>query len=149
MRSLNLGLVLEQQENSGGGGRLSGEDIQQLLDEHFAVSYSLNGVDVLLKRLDMAYIAAGSVSPHADLVKHAVFKIFVQQVGTVLPSGVHLRQVDILQGETSRYLPVVQRAEYGNRFSPQCHVVQPCGLPAYLRKQPVKLRALVIDGCQC
>jgi transposase len=57
-----------------GGGRVRGEDIRQLLAEQFAVTYSLNGVYDLLKRLDMAWISARSVSPHADPVKQAEFK---------------------------------------------------------------------------
>jgi transposase len=39
------------------------------LSAQFAVAYSLNGVYDLLKRLDMAWISARSISPHADPVK--------------------------------------------------------------------------------
>jgi transposase len=48
--------------------------VRQLLAEQFAVTYSSNGVYDLLKRLDMAWISARSVSPHADPVKGAEFK---------------------------------------------------------------------------
>ena len=66
--------AVEQLQCSRGGGRVRGEDIRQLLAEQFAVTYSLNGVYDLLKRLDMAWISARSVSPHADPVKQAEFK---------------------------------------------------------------------------
>lgn len=46
--------AVEQLQAIRGGGRLRGEDIRQLLAEQFAVTYSLNGVYDLLKRLDMA-----------------------------------------------------------------------------------------------
>ena len=61
-------------EHSRSGGRVRGEDIRQLLSEQFAVAYSLNGVYDLLKRLDMAWISARSVSPNANPVKQAEFK---------------------------------------------------------------------------
>jgi transposase len=66
--------AVEQLQDSRGGGRVRGEDIRQLLSEQFAVSYSLNGVYDLLKRLDMAWISARSISPHADPVKQAEFQ---------------------------------------------------------------------------
>ena len=66
--------AVEQLQDSRGGGRVRGEDIRQLLSEQFAVAYSLNGVYDLLKRLDMAWISARSISPHADPVKQAAFK---------------------------------------------------------------------------
>jgi transposase len=66
--------AVEQLQHSRGGGRVRGEDIRQLLAEQFAVTYSLNGVYDLLKRLDMVWISARSVSPHADPVKQAEFK---------------------------------------------------------------------------
>ena len=66
--------AVEQLQHSRGGGRVRGEDIRQLLSEQFAVADSLNGVYDLLKRLDMAWISARSISPHADPVKQAEFK---------------------------------------------------------------------------
>ena len=88
------------QNSGGGGGRVRGEDIRQLLAEQFAVTYSLNGVYDLLKPLDMAWISGRSISPHADPVKKAKIKKFVQQVEAVLPIGLRLEQVDIwLQDE--------------------------------------------------
>jgi transposase len=38
------------------------------------VDYTLNGVYELLKRLDMAWISARSVSPNADPLRQAEFK---------------------------------------------------------------------------
>jgi transposase len=66
--------AVEQLQDRRGGGRVRGEDIRQLLSEQFAVAYSLNGVYDLLKRLDMAWISARSISPHADPAKQAAFK---------------------------------------------------------------------------
>jgi len=43
-----------------------GEDIRQLLDEQFGVAYTLKGIYELLKRLDMVWISARSVSPNAN-----------------------------------------------------------------------------------
>lgn len=66
--------AVEQLQDNRGGGRVRGEDIRQLLSEQFAVAYSLNGVCDLLKRLDMAWISARSISPHVDPVKQTEFK---------------------------------------------------------------------------
>jgi transposase len=66
--------AVEQLQHSRGGGRIRGEDIRQLLAEQFEVGYTLNGVYELLKRLDMAWVSARSVSPQADPLKQAAFK---------------------------------------------------------------------------
>jgi len=66
--------AVEELQRSRGGGRARGEDIRQLLVQQFGVGYSLNGVYDLLKRLDMAWISARSVSPNADPLKQAEFK---------------------------------------------------------------------------
>jgi transposase len=66
--------AVEQLQDSRDGGRVRGEDIRQLLSEQFAVAYSLNGVYDLLKRLEMAWVSARSISPHADPVKQTEFQ---------------------------------------------------------------------------
>ena len=66
--------AVEQLQDRRGGGRVRGEDIRQLLDEQFGVVYTLNGVYELLKRLDMVWISARSVSPNANPAKQAEFK---------------------------------------------------------------------------
>lgn len=66
--------AVEQLQDNRGGGRVRGEDIRRLLSEQFGVAYRLNGVYDLLKRLDMAWISARSISPHADPAKQAEFK---------------------------------------------------------------------------
>jgi transposase len=66
--------AVEELQHSRDGGRVRGEDIRQLLTEQFRVVYTLNGVYELLKRLDMAWISARSVSPHANPAKQAEFK---------------------------------------------------------------------------
>lgn len=50
------------------------EDMRQLLAEQFGVDYTLNGVYELLKRLDMTWVSARSVSPQANPLKQAAFK---------------------------------------------------------------------------
>ena len=70
----SLRQAVEALQRSRGGGRVRVEDIRQLLAQQFGVDYSLNGVYELLKRLDMAWISARSVSPNADPVKQAEFK---------------------------------------------------------------------------
>ena len=66
--------AVEQLQDRRGGGRGRGEDIRQLLDEQFDVAYTLNGVYELLKRLDMVWISARSVSPNTNPAKQAEFK---------------------------------------------------------------------------
>jgi transposase len=68
--------AVEQLQHDCGGGRVRGEDVRRLLAEQFGVVYRLNGVYDLLKRLDMAWITARSVSPHANAAKQAAFKKF-------------------------------------------------------------------------
>jgi transposase len=66
--------AVEQLQHHRGGGRVRGEDIRQLLAEQFRVDYTLNGVYELLKRLDMTWVSARSVSPQADPLQQAAFK---------------------------------------------------------------------------
>ena len=47
------------------------EDVRQLLVNQFGVDYTLDGVYELLKRLDMAWISARSVSPNANPARQA------------------------------------------------------------------------------
>jgi transposase len=66
--------AVEQLQHRRGGGRVRGEDVRQLLVQQFGVDYTLNGVYELLKRLDMAWISARSVSPNANPARQAEFK---------------------------------------------------------------------------
>lgn len=74
--------AVEQLQDNRGGGRVRGEDIRQLLSEQFAVAYSLNGVYDLLKRLDMAWISARSISPHAVTLPRFHVQQFMQPRAT-------------------------------------------------------------------
>jgi hypothetical protein len=88
--------AVEQLQDRRGGGRVRGEDIRHLLDEQFGVVYTLNGVYELLKRLDMVWISARSVSPNANPARQAEFKKnFDREVQAVLPPEIHLEQVGI------------------------------------------------------
>lgn len=66
--------AVEQLQYRRGGGRVRGADVRQLLVQQFGVDYTLNGVYELLKRLDMAWISARSVSPNANPARQAEFK---------------------------------------------------------------------------
>jgi transposase len=68
--------AVEQLQQQRGGGRVRGADIYQLLAEQLGVLYRLNGVYDLLKRLNMAWITARLVSPHANAARQAAFKKF-------------------------------------------------------------------------
>ena len=60
------------------------------------MAYTLNGVYELLKRVDMAWISARSVSPYANPARQAEFKKNLsQEVQAVLPPEVKLEQVDV------------------------------------------------------
>ncbi|MFL6716806.1 MAG: hypothetical protein ACJ8G3_10655 [Burkholderiaceae bacterium] len=60
------------------------------------MAYTRNGVYALLKRLDMVWISAGSVSPNVNPAMQADFrKNFVWEAQAVLPPEVHTEQVDI------------------------------------------------------
>jgi transposase len=74
--------AVEQLQHSRGGGRVRGEDIRHLLAEQFGVSYTLNGVYELLKRLDMVWISARSVSPNATSAKQTEFKKKLRAAGS-------------------------------------------------------------------
>lgn len=56
------------------GGRVTGEDIRQLLSEQFGVRYSLNGVYALLARLRLVWITARSKHPQHDALAQEAFK---------------------------------------------------------------------------
>ncbi|MFL6719573.1 MAG: hypothetical protein ACJ8G3_24765 [Burkholderiaceae bacterium] len=63
---------------------------------------SLNDVYDLLKRLDMTWISARSISPDADPAEQAGVKKIVRQVEAVLPEGIQLAQVDICHDRALR-----------------------------------------------
>jgi transposase len=66
--------AVEHLQHERGGGRVRGEDIRQVLAQQFGLAYSLNGVYHLLKRLNLVWISARAISPHADPVAQAEFK---------------------------------------------------------------------------
>jgi transposase len=56
------------------GGRVTGEDMRQLLVEQFGVRYSLNGVYAWLARLRLVWITARSTHPQHDALAQEAFK---------------------------------------------------------------------------
>jgi len=56
------------------GGRLIGEDIRQLLKDHYQCEYTLNGVYDLLKALGMSWITSRSRHPKQDIQAQEAFK---------------------------------------------------------------------------
>lgn len=66
---------------------MRGEDIRQLLVEQFGVTYTLNGLSKLLKRLDMVWVSARPVSPNANRAGRAEFqkKLSLKVQATVMP----------------------------------------------------------------
>jgi transposase len=67
-------VAIEQLQQVRPGGRIRGEDIRQLLAQQFEVTYSLNCVYELLRRLGIVWISARSRSPYADPVRQADFE---------------------------------------------------------------------------
>jgi transposase len=84
--------AVKQLQHNRDGGRIREEDIRQLLAGQFAVAYSLNGVYALLKRLDMPWTSARSVSPHAHSVRQTEFK-------KLRPAGAGRSSPDVLLGQ--------------------------------------------------
>ena len=56
------------------GGRVTGHDIQDLLQTRFCAVYTLDGVYKLLKRLGLVWMSARSIAPQADLEAQKAFK---------------------------------------------------------------------------
>lgn len=88
--------ALEQLHAQRSGGRVTGEDIRQMLAERFHAEYTLGGVYKLLKRLDLVWITARSIHPETDPEAQEAFKKgFPEKVKAVLPSHVEIADVDI------------------------------------------------------
>ncbi len=66
-------LIVEEQSTRG-GGRLTGQDIQQLAREHYQADYTVNGIYELLKRIGMTWISGRSRHPQADPEQQEAFK---------------------------------------------------------------------------
>ena len=66
--------AVEALQDERGGGRVTGEEIRQLLLKRFQSAYTLDGVYKLLKRLGLVWITARSIHPEADLDAQKAFK---------------------------------------------------------------------------
>ena len=65
-------IVSEQEKRAG--GRLTGQDIQQIAKEHYNAHYTVNGIYEMLKRIGMSWISARSQHPKADEEVQETFK---------------------------------------------------------------------------
>lgn len=65
--------ILAQQQDRK-GGRLTGYDIQALLEENWQVSYSLAAIYVLLNKLGLSWISSRSCHPKQDKQVQEAFK---------------------------------------------------------------------------
>lgn len=66
-------LIVEEQRKRG-GGRLTGQDIRQLAQEHYQADYTVTGIYELLKRIGMSWISSRSRHPQADPQQQDAFK---------------------------------------------------------------------------
>ena len=65
--------ILEQQAQRA-GGRITGYDIQALIEERWAVAYGLSTVYTLLAKLNLSWISSRSRHPKQSAEKQADFK---------------------------------------------------------------------------
>ena len=65
--------ILEQQEQRL-GGRMTGYDIQALIEERWEVAYGLSTVYTLLARLNLSWISSRSRHPKQNPEQQADFK---------------------------------------------------------------------------
>jgi transposase len=65
--------VISLQENRN-GGRIIGKDIVEMVQEKYAVKYSVSGVYKLLSRMGLSWVSARSIHPKADLEAQESFK---------------------------------------------------------------------------
>lgn len=66
-------LIVDTQAKRG-GGRLTGQAIQQLALEHYQANYTVNGIYELLNRIGMTWISARSQHPDVDVQAQQDFK---------------------------------------------------------------------------
>lgn len=65
-------IVSEQEKRVG--GRLTGQDIQRIAQEHYNAHYTVSGIYELLKRIGVSWISARSQHPKADKEVQEAFK---------------------------------------------------------------------------
>ena len=65
--------VISLQENRD-GGRVIGKDIVNLVEEKYAVQYSVSGIYKLLSRMGLSWVSGRSIHPKANLEAQESFK---------------------------------------------------------------------------
>ena len=70
--SFKMRIVQSQLERKG--GRLRGEDIDEILQKHYGVEYHPDAIYNLLQRIGMSWISGRSRHPKADIKKQEAFK---------------------------------------------------------------------------
>lgn len=69
-----LKVLIEESHNSGKGGRLTGQDIADLIQRKWQVNYTVNGIYELLKSLGMSWVSSRSKHPKQDQERQDHFK---------------------------------------------------------------------------
>ena len=70
----DLMALIEASHESDSGGRLTGQDIANLIDEKWQVRYTVNGVYELLKSLRMSWVSSRSKHPKQNQQQQETFK---------------------------------------------------------------------------
>lgn len=65
--------VISLQENRN-GGRVTGQDIVNLVQEKYAAKYSVSGIYKLLSRMGLSWVSGRSIHPKVDLAAQESFK---------------------------------------------------------------------------
>ena len=65
---------IERLQADRDGGRVTGKDIQAMIQDNWGVSYTLSSVYTLLKRLNIVWITSRSHHPKADIAAQESFK---------------------------------------------------------------------------
>ena len=69
-----LKTLIETSHGNASGGRLTGQDIVDIIEQKWQVRYTVNGVYELLKSLDMSWISSRSKHPKQDPQQQEAFK---------------------------------------------------------------------------
>lgn len=69
-----LKTLIEASHSNTSGGRLTGQDIAEIIDQKWQVRYTVNGVYELLKSLGMRWVSSRSKHPKQDPQEQEAFK---------------------------------------------------------------------------
>lgn len=66
--------LIEASHQNASGGRLTGQDIADMIEQKWQVRYTVNGVYELLKSLGMSWISSRSIHPKQESQRQETFK---------------------------------------------------------------------------